>query len=77
MQLDNILKSTADGGLVSNNLVFRYNTEETDDGMTGDEGTFSLCTFWAVEALARAGKHEKKYLNKARLMVRHTTSLRL
>jgi GH15 family glucan-1,4-alpha-glucosidase len=31
---------------VSNNLVFRYNVEHTQDGLVGEEGTFSICTFW-------------------------------
>ncbi len=39
----------ADGGLVSNNLVFRYNVETTKDGQVGEEGTFSICTFWVSQ----------------------------
>jgi GH15 family glucan-1,4-alpha-glucosidase len=66
--LDAILASTADDGLVSNNLVFRYNVEHTQDGLVGEEGTFSICTFWAVEAAARLGMYKQKYLEKARLM---------
>ena len=41
--------------LVSDSLVYRYNVAAAPDGLTGDEGTFSICTFWYVEALARAG----------------------
>jgi GH15 family glucan-1,4-alpha-glucosidase len=48
--------------LVSDSLVYRYNVEATPDGLEGSEGTFSICTFWYVEALARAGK-----LDEARL----------
>ena len=66
--LDAILASTADDGLVSNNLVFRYNVEHTQDGLVGEEGTFSICTFWAVEAASRLGMYKQKYLEKARLM---------
>ena len=44
------------GGLVSDSLVYRYNVEQTADGLTGEEGTFSMCTFWLVEALTRAGQ---------------------
>ncbi len=55
-------------GLVSNNLVFRYNVEHTQDGLVGEEGTFSICTFWAVEAAARLGMYRKEYLEKGRLM---------
>jgi len=48
--------------------VFRYNVEHTQDGLVGEEGTFSICTFWAVEAAARLGMYKQKYLEKARLM---------
>jgi GH15 family glucan-1,4-alpha-glucosidase len=39
--------------LVSDSLVYRYNVEASPDGLRGEEG--SACTFWYVEALARAG----------------------
>ncbi len=42
--------------IVSDSLVFRYNPEASPDGLAGGEGTFSLCTFWYVEALAMAGQ---------------------
>ncbi|SIS20149.1 glycoside hydrolase family 15 protein [Williamsia sterculiae] len=42
--------------LVSDSLVFRYNTGDGDDGLNGSEGTFSLCSFWYVEALTRVGR---------------------
>jgi GH15 family glucan-1,4-alpha-glucosidase len=45
-----------DKNLVSDSLVYRYNPSASPDGLAGDEGTFSLCTFWYVEALARAGR---------------------
>jgi GH15 family glucan-1,4-alpha-glucosidase len=45
-----------DEEIVSDSLVFRYNPEETPDGLAGGEGTFSLCTFWYVNALAQAGQ---------------------
>ncbi|MDQ3382528.1 MAG: glycoside hydrolase family 15 protein [Actinomycetota bacterium] len=44
--------------LVSDSLVFRYDAERTDDGVDGTEGTFSLCSFWYVEALTRTGRVE-------------------
>jgi hypothetical protein len=66
--LDSILGSVTDDGLVSNNLVFRYNVEHTKDGMVGEEGTFSICTFWAVEAAARLGMFKREYLEKSRTM---------
>jgi GH15 family glucan-1,4-alpha-glucosidase len=37
-------------------LVFRYRVEETDDGLSGTEGTFLLCTFWLAQAQALAGR---------------------
>ena len=45
--------------LVSDSLVYRYNIEASPDGLAGDEGTFSICSFWYVEALARAGRLEE------------------
>lgn len=42
--------------LVSDSLVYRYNPSASPDGLHGDEGTFSLCTFLYVQALARAGR---------------------
>jgi GH15 family glucan-1,4-alpha-glucosidase len=48
--------------LVSDSLVYRYNVEASPDGLAGDEGTFSICSFWYVEALARAGRLEEARL---------------
>jgi GH15 family glucan-1,4-alpha-glucosidase len=51
--------STLDGigdELVSDSLVYRYNIEASPDGLRGEEGTFSMCSFWYVEALTRAGR---------------------
>jgi GH15 family glucan-1,4-alpha-glucosidase len=42
--------------LVSDSLVQRYETSGGFDGLEGEEGTFSLCSFWYVEALTRAGR---------------------
>ncbi|MGW8943300.1 glycoside hydrolase family 15 protein [Streptomyces koyangensis] len=45
-------------GLVADSLVFRYDRSVVGDGVAGDEGTFSLCSFWWVEALTRTGQTE-------------------
>ncbi len=42
--------------LVSDSLVYRYDAELSPDGLEGKEGTFSICSFWYVEALTRAGR---------------------
>ncbi|MFL6128458.1 MAG: glycoside hydrolase family 15 protein [Mycobacteriales bacterium] len=45
-----------EGELVTDSLVYRYDPEASPDGLRGSEGTFSLCTFAYVDALARAGR---------------------
>ncbi|WP_423834608.1 glycoside hydrolase family 15 protein [Streptomyces manipurensis] len=50
--------------LVTDSLVYRYNPEASPDGLRGSEGTFSLCTFMYVDALARAGR-----IDQARLVL--------
>jgi GH15 family glucan-1,4-alpha-glucosidase len=42
--------------LTENGFVLRYRTDETDDGMSGKEGTFLICSFWLVSALAIIGE---------------------
>ncbi|MFF4230650.1 glycoside hydrolase family 15 protein [Streptomyces sp. NPDC001820] len=51
-----------DRELVSDSLVYRYNPEASPDGLRGSEGTFSLCTFMYVDALARAGRADQARL---------------
>jgi len=42
--------------LSDNELVLRYRVEETDDGFSGEEGTFTICSFWLVSALTEIGE---------------------
>jgi GH15 family glucan-1,4-alpha-glucosidase len=48
--------------LVSDTLVQRYHAHDAPDGILGDEGTFSICSFWYVEALTRAGRVDEARL---------------
>ena len=45
--------------LTENGLVLRYRTDETDDGQSGEEGTFLICSFWLVSALSEIGEHRE------------------
>ena len=45
--------------LTEDGFVLRYRTGETDDGLSGKEGTFLICSFWLVSALAIIG-HEQR-----------------
>jgi alpha,alpha-trehalase len=42
--------------LTENGLVLRYRVGETDDGFASEEGTFTICSFWLVSALAEIGE---------------------
>jgi GH15 family glucan-1,4-alpha-glucosidase len=46
-----------DEELTEQGLVLRYRVDETDDGMSGEEGSFTICSFWLVSALAMIGEH--------------------
>ena len=49
--------------LTEEGLVLRYRVEETDDGLSGEEGTFTICSFWLVSALVEIGEfHRAKRL---------------
>ncbi|HEY8638803.1 MAG TPA: glycoside hydrolase family 15 protein [Solirubrobacteraceae bacterium] len=45
--------------LTTHGLVLRYKVSETDDGMSGEEGTFTICSFWLVSALSEIGEHQR------------------
>jgi alpha,alpha-trehalase len=48
-----------DRELTVDGLVLRYRTEQTDDGLGGREGTFAICSFWLVSALAEIGELDR------------------
>ena len=39
--------------------MLRYRVDETDDGLSGEEGTFTICSFWLVSALIEIGEIER------------------
>jgi GH15 family glucan-1,4-alpha-glucosidase len=45
--------------LTEHGFVLRYKTDETDDGLSGKEGTFLICSFWLVSALATIGEAQR------------------
>jgi alpha,alpha-trehalase len=45
--------------LTMDGLVLRYRVEETDDGLSGEEGTFTICSFWLVAALEEINEHRR------------------
>jgi alpha,alpha-trehalase len=45
--------------LTEDGFVLRYRTDETDDGMSGKEGSFLICSFWLVSALAIVGEEQR------------------
>jgi GH15 family glucan-1,4-alpha-glucosidase len=45
--------------LTEDGLVLRYRTEATDDGLSGEEGTFTICSFWLVSAMIEIGQVER------------------
>lgn len=55
-------------GLASDGLVHRYITEETDDGLGGEEGAFSLCSFWLVDNLVLQGEMDQAWLEFEKLL---------
>jgi GH15 family glucan-1,4-alpha-glucosidase len=54
--------------LTEDGFVLRYRTGETDDGLSGKEGTFLICSFWLVSALAIIGEHQRARDLMERLM---------
>jgi alpha,alpha-trehalase len=54
--------------LTEQGLVLRYRTDETDDGLHGQEGTFLICSFWMVSALSEIGERERATMLCERLL---------
>lgn len=54
--------------LTENGFVLRYRTDETDDGLSGKEGTFLICSFWLVSALMIVDEHEQATAMMERLL---------
>ena len=57
-----------DDELVSDSLVYRYDPSASPDGLRGSEGTFSICTFWYVDALTRSGRLEEARLTFEKML---------
>ena len=54
--------------LTTDGLVLRYRADKTDDGLTGTEGTFTICSFWLVSALAIIGETDRATALCAKLL---------
>jgi GH15 family glucan-1,4-alpha-glucosidase len=57
-----VLRTTIDAiaaDLTEDGFVLRYRTDDTDDGLSGREGTFLICSFWLVSALAIIGEVQR------------------
>jgi GH15 family glucan-1,4-alpha-glucosidase len=54
--------------LTVDGLVLRYRVEETDDGFSGAEGTFTICSFWLVSALSEIGETKRAHELCAKLL---------
>ncbi len=57
-RLQNTVRAIAEE-LTEHGFVLRYRTDETDDGLSGKEGTFLICSFWLVSALAVIGEEQR------------------
>ncbi len=66
-RLRNSVLAVADE-LTQHGFVLRYRTEETDDGLSGEEGTFLICSFWLVSALAIVGEKQRAHDLMERLL---------
>ncbi|WP_028479644.1 glycoside hydrolase family 15 protein [Nocardia sp. CNY236] len=62
--------------LTENGLVLRYRTETTDDGLSGTEGAFTICSFWLVSALVEIGEFQRA-LHLCERLLGYASPLRL
>ncbi|MEU4475191.1 glycoside hydrolase family 15 protein [Micromonospora sp. NPDC023888] len=58
--------------LVSDSLMYRYNPSASPDGLVGTEGTFSMCTFWYVQAIAVSGRLDEARLTFEKMLTYST-----
>jgi GH15 family glucan-1,4-alpha-glucosidase len=52
--------------LTEGELVLRYLVDETNDGFSGEEGTFTICSFWLISALTEIGEVERRRVGPTR-----------
>jgi alpha,alpha-trehalase len=62
-------RDVSQGGLTRRGLVLRYIVDETDDGLHGEEGTFSICSFWLASALSEIGERQRAHDLTERLLM--------
>jgi len=62
--------------LTEHGFVLRYRTDETDDGLHGEEGTFLICSFWLISALSEIGEKQRASALCERLL-KHASPLGL
>lgn len=58
-KIQGTIKAVLENLTTKNGLVYRYQTDKTDDGLWGHEGTFLICSFWLIDVLAYSGKIEE------------------
>ncbi len=61
-----------DAELVSDSLVYRYDPNASPDGLPGNESTFTMCTFWYVQALAQSGRLDDARLTFEKMLTYST-----
>jgi alpha,alpha-trehalase len=66
-RLHNTVLAIADD-LTEDGFVLRYKTDETDDGLSGKEGSFLICSFWLVSGLAIVGEQQRAHDLMERLL---------